>query len=63
MDTFLDDRTKGIIEARIINPTQKWDELQEQFGVSRARLQEIHRRGIKRLRLLMRTNEPQLTIL
>ena len=50
---YLDPLTKQVIQARTLARPVTWAQLEQQTGVSRAKLQNLERRGISRLRMLM----------
>jgi RNA polymerase sigma factor (sigma-70 family) len=52
-DEHLDDRTREIIYARNSRNPVPWNDLEKRMGLSRARMCEIQRRGISRLRMLI----------
>lgn len=52
-DEHLDDRTREIIYARNGRNPVPWNDLEKQMGLSRARMCELQRRGINRLRMLI----------
>jgi RNA polymerase nonessential primary-like sigma factor len=54
MDKYLDATTKKVLIARMASEPASWRELEAQIGVGRTRLQEMHRRGLSRLRMMMR---------
>jgi RNA polymerase primary sigma factor len=51
---YLDPRTKFIIVNRLLDKPVSWEELARQTGVSATRLQQLERRGLMRLRALLR---------
>lgn len=53
MDKYVDETTKYVLESRYSDNPLKWSEIQAATGMSRHSLQEKHRRGINRLRMLM----------
>jgi RNA polymerase primary sigma factor len=54
MDKYLDEITKKVLIARMAGDPPSWRELESQIGIGRTRLQEMHRRGLSRLRMMMR---------
>lgn len=54
MDKYLDATTKRILIARMPSEPISWRELEQQIGMSRQRLQDMHRRGLGRLRMMMK---------
>lgn len=50
---YLDDTTQSVLRARTLNKPVSWVELEKQMNISKTRLQNIERRGIMRLRMLM----------
>jgi RNA polymerase sigma factor (sigma-70 family) len=54
MEQYLDPTTKQLLIARMAADPPSWRELEQQIGVSRTTLQEMHRRGLSRLRMMMR---------
>lgn len=54
MDQYLDATTKQLIIARMATDPPSWRELEQQIGIARTTLQEMHRRGLSRLRMMMR---------
>jgi RNA polymerase sigma factor (sigma-70 family) len=54
MDQYLDATTKQLLIARMAAEPPSWRELEKQIGTPRATLQEMHRRGLSRLRMMMR---------
>jgi RNA polymerase primary sigma factor len=50
---YLDPLTKQVIHARNLARPVTWAQLEQQTGVSRTKLQNLERRGISRLRMLM----------
>jgi RNA polymerase sigma factor (sigma-70 family) len=52
-DEHLDDRTREIIYARNSRNPVPWNDLEKRMGLSRARMCEIQKRGISRLRMLI----------
>lgn len=50
---YLDPLTKQVIQARTLARPVTWAQLEQQTGVSRTKLQNLERRGINRLRMLM----------
>ena len=52
-DEHLDDRTREIIYARNSRNPVPWNDLEKRMGLSRARMGEIQKRGISRLRMLI----------
>jgi RNA polymerase sigma factor (sigma-70 family) len=54
MDQYLDSTTKQLLIARMAPEPPSWRELEQQIGISRTTLQEMHRRGLSRLRMMMR---------
>jgi RNA polymerase sigma factor (sigma-70 family) len=52
-DEYLDDRTREIIYARNSRNPVRWNDLKKRMGLSRARMCEIQKRGISRLRMLI----------
>jgi DNA-directed RNA polymerase sigma subunit (sigma70/sigma32) len=54
MEQYLDPTTKQVLIARMAAEPPSWRELEQQIGISRTRLQDMHRRGLSRLRMMMR---------
>ncbi len=54
MEKYLDATTKQLLIARMSSEPIGWRELEQQIGISRTRLQDMHRRGLGRLRMMMR---------
>jgi DNA-directed RNA polymerase sigma subunit (sigma70/sigma32) len=54
MEQYLDPTTKQLLIARMAAEPPSWRELEQQIGISRTTLQEMHRRGLSRLRMMMR---------
>jgi RNA polymerase primary sigma factor len=54
MDKYLDPITKKVLISRMASEPPSWRELEKQIGKPRATLQEMHRRGLARLRMMMR---------
>jgi DNA-directed RNA polymerase specialized sigma subunit len=52
-EEYLDERTREIIYARNSRNPVPWNDLEKRMGLSRARMCEIQRRGINRLRMLI----------
>jgi RNA polymerase sigma factor (sigma-70 family) len=52
-DEHLDDRTREIIYARNSRNPVPWNDLEKRMGLSRARMCELQKRGISRLRMLI----------
>ncbi len=52
MDKYVDENTKQILLARHANNPVSWRELEEQFGISRTKMQQLAKRGLVRLQLL-----------
>jgi RNA polymerase sigma factor (sigma-70 family) len=53
VDKYIDEITKYVLQSRYADDPLKWSEIQSNTGISRHSLQERHRRGINRLRMLM----------
>jgi RNA polymerase primary sigma factor len=53
VDEYLDDRTRAVIEARSCYPVVTWAQLEREHGISKATLNDIYKRGINRIRMLM----------
>lgn len=51
---YLDERTQFVIQSRLLDKPMPWGEMARQTGVSPTRLQQIERRGVLRLRALLR---------
>jgi len=49
----LDGRTKQILKARSLARPVSWSELEQRMGISKTRLQNLEKRGLQRLRMLM----------
>lgn len=49
----LDDTTEMVVRARHQQEPVSWPELQQRTGMSRLRLQQLHDRGLSRLRMLL----------
>jgi RNA polymerase nonessential primary-like sigma factor len=54
MDEYLDQTTKQLLIERMGSEPTSWRQLEEKLGVSRTTLQQMHRRGLTRLRMMMR---------
>jgi RNA polymerase sigma factor (sigma-70 family) len=54
MEQYLDPTTRRLLIARMAAEPASWRELEQQIGISRTTLQEMHRRGLSRLRMMMR---------
>lgn len=52
-DNYLDETTKQILKARMLAKPASWNELEQRMGISRTRLQNLEKRGLHRLRMLM----------
>jgi RNA polymerase primary sigma factor len=52
-DKYLDDITQQVLRARLISKPITWAELERDLNISKSKLQDLERRGIKRLRMLM----------
>jgi len=52
-ETKLDARTKQILMARSLAKPASWSELEQRMGISKTRLQNLERRGLHRLRMLI----------
>lgn len=52
-DKYLDATTQQILKARMLARPASWSELEERMGISRTRLQNLEKRGLHRLRMLM----------
>lgn len=52
-DKYLDPITQQILKARMLIKPATWSELEERLGISKTRLQNLERRGLHRLRMLM----------
>jgi RNA polymerase primary sigma factor len=52
-EKYLDDTTKQVLRARLISKPITWAELERDLKISKSKLQDLERRGIKRLRMLM----------
>lgn len=52
-DKYLDATTQQILKARMLAKPASWTELEERIGISRTRLQNLEKRGLHRLRMLM----------
>jgi RNA polymerase primary sigma factor len=50
---YLDHTTQQVIQARNLAIPVSWAALEQQMGISKTRLQNIERRGLNRLRMLM----------
>jgi RNA polymerase primary sigma factor len=50
---YLDDITQQVLRARLISKPITWAELERDLNISKSKLQDLERRGIKRLRMLM----------
>lgn len=53
MNLYLDDLTKHVIQARMATQPLSWTQIEAETGCKRDRLQDIYKRGINRLRMLM----------
>jgi RNA polymerase primary sigma factor len=53
-DEYLDEQTRFIIQSRLLDKPMSWGEMARQTKVSPTRLQQLERRGILRLRALLR---------
>lgn len=53
MDVYLDDKAKEIIKARMISD-EKWEQIHARTGMSHQTMKDMQRRGINRLRMLMK---------
>ena len=53
VDEYLDDRTRAVIEARSCYPVVTWAQLEREHGIPKATLNDIYKRGINRIRMLM----------
>jgi DNA-directed RNA polymerase sigma subunit (sigma70/sigma32) len=54
MEQYLDLTTQQLLIARMAANPPSWRDLEQQIGISRTTLQEMHRRGLSRLRMMMR---------
>jgi RNA polymerase sigma factor (sigma-70 family) len=54
MDEYLDQTTKQLLIERNSREPTSWRQLEERLGISRTTLQEMHRRGLMRLRMMMK---------
>lgn len=52
-EKYLDDITKQILKARTLARPISWTQLEEQMGIKKTKLQNLERRGLQRLRMLM----------
>jgi RNA polymerase sigma factor (sigma-70 family) len=52
-EEYLDDRTREIIYARNSRNPVPWNDLEARLGISRARMCELQKRGVNRLRMLI----------
>ena len=52
-ETCIDPITQQILKARSLAKPVSWTELEQKLGVNRTRLQNLERRGLQRLRMLM----------
>jgi len=52
-EKYLDDITKQVLRARLISKPITWAELERDLKISKSKLQDLERRGINRLRMLM----------
>lgn len=50
---YLDETTKEVLTARNLATPITWSALEQQIGISKTRLQNLERRGLNRLRMLM----------
>ena len=50
---YLDSTTQEILKARTLAVPMSWSALEQQMGISKTRLQNLERRGLDRLRMLM----------
>jgi RNA polymerase sigma factor (sigma-70 family) len=50
---YLDETTQQVIQARNLDAPVSWAALEQQMGISKTRLQNMQRRGMNRLRMLM----------
>jgi hypothetical protein len=53
MERYLDPTTAQVLIARMADNPPSWSQLEAQIGVKRATLQNMHRRGLSRLRMMM----------
>ena len=53
LDKYLDVITQQVLRARLISKPITWAELERDLNISKSKLQDLERRGIKRLRMLM----------
>lgn len=53
VETKLDDKTRQVLKARTLTRPVTWVELEQRMGISKTRLQNIERRGLQRLRMLL----------
>lgn len=52
-DRYLDATTQQILKARMLAKPASWNELEQRMGISKTRLQNLEKRGLHRLRMLM----------
>jgi RNA polymerase primary sigma factor len=50
---YLDDTTQQVIQARNLAIPVTWSSLEKQMGIGKSKLQDLERRGMNRLRMLM----------
>lgn len=59
LDKYVDENARQVLYARHAADPVSWTELEKQMGISKFRLQELHRRAIIRLRMLTSIDEYQ----
>lgn len=52
-DKYLDETTQQVLKARSLARPVSWNELEQRMGISKTRLQNLEKRGLHRLRMLM----------
>lgn len=58
LEKYIDETTQEVLKARTLANPVSWAELEQRLGISRARLQNLERRGLHRLRMLISHDRP-----